>query len=120
MTILCTRVRIDKTKPRWKNVPAPTRNAVISFFGPSQQITVGGHLAVAIDNIVFCASNNSAAHGGETDSTSNTDRTKRRKFASRAPPRKIVSAEKTADRYVDAFTVSNKYLMTIVKVLADR
>jgi hypothetical protein len=72
-----------------------------------------------IDNIVFCASNNSTAHSGETESTSNTDHIKQCKFMSHAPPHKIVSVEKMADRYVNTFTVSNRYLMRIVKVLAD-
>jgi PIF1-like helicase len=95
---------------------------VISFFGPCQQITISGQLAVTIDNIVFCAANNTVAHSDDSEFTSNADRNKRRKFAGRAPPRKVVSAEKSAstavcsprirdDRYVNIFTVSDTRLV---------
>jgi hypothetical protein len=88
------RVRVDKSKPQWKNLPALTRNVLICFAGPCQQITIGRQLAVGVDNIVFCTANNTATQSDDNDRNIEGNRMKRRKFDAHALPRTVLSGDK--------------------------
>jgi hypothetical protein len=80
--------RMDKTSPRWKNVPTPTRNTQITLLGTCFLITPEKNLCVDLDSINLpSTSANFVASGTPVkDATVGN----RRKFAARAPVRGVV------------------------------
>lgn len=80
--------RMDKRTPRWRNVPPPNKNEQITLIGTCFQMVPNGNLCVDLDSIALPSSMLNLAN----PSTPVREMTvsKRRKFASRAPPRTVM------------------------------
>ena len=76
---------MDKSSPRWKNVPPPNRNAQVTVLGTCFSILPDGSLCVDLDSISLPAPPQAAASNAA--SLREMPPGKRQKFASRAPTR---------------------------------
>jgi hypothetical protein len=93
LLIITYRCIIDKSKPRWTNVPVPGQGTTISFMAMCLHVTSLSQLALGIDNIVFCTAANATSNADRTvDSNESQPSSKRRKYCAEAPARVLVSA----------------------------
>jgi hypothetical protein len=82
---------MDKSIPKWKNVPPPARNTPITILGTCFHISMSGDLCVDLDSITLP----SAIPMMSTVDSPMKDATvgSRRKFSARAPPRTVLSGD---------------------------
>lgn len=77
--------RMDKTSPRWKNVPTPMRNTQVTLLGTCFQMLDNGNLCVNIDSVALPSATPQA--GALPGPVREMSASNRRKFAARAPSR---------------------------------
>jgi hypothetical protein len=85
---------VDKSVPRWTNVPLPNQGSLINFVGLCSHVSQSGDICVELENIAFCSSSNFTPSKNDPRSkmgASPPDQ-KRRKYSAYAPPRIPVSA----------------------------
>jgi hypothetical protein len=85
--LIFIRCVLDKTVPRWTNVPVPSLGSLIHLVGICSRVTLSGLLSIDIDNIVYCAAPKGSSRTRDSTDPDGSPSPKRRKYSAYAPPR---------------------------------